>query len=96
MVLQNDSRTFVPFYPKSIIKLLGEYSMLQMNEDQHKRLHGLVGGFLKSRDLKKQIIREIERAVELSLRRWKDSKHIYIQDETKEVPESPLALHTNM
>ena len=84
-VLQNDSRTFIPFYPKSVVKLMGEYSILQMNGDKHKRLHGLVGGFLKSPSLKEQITKDIQKSVEFSLESWKDSKQIYIQDETRKV-----------
>lgn len=91
VVLQNDSRTFIPFYPKSVTKLMGEYSILQMNGDQHKRLHGLTGGFLKSPSLKVQITKDIERSVEFSIKSWKEKKQIYIQDETRQVISSILA-----
>ncbi|XP_008813295.2 3-epi-6-deoxocathasterone 23-monooxygenase CYP90C1 [Phoenix dactylifera] len=85
VVLQNDGRTFIPFYPKSIMELLGKSSILKTNGDLHKRLHGLVGGFLKSPSLKEHITKDIEKSVMQSLVNWKYKQCIYIQDETKEV-----------
>ncbi|XP_020259024.1 3-epi-6-deoxocathasterone 23-monooxygenase-like [Asparagus officinalis] len=84
-VLQNDSSTFIPFYPKSVLELMGEYSILLNNGDQHKRLHGLVGGFLKSPFLKDEITKDIQQSVEFCIKSWKGSKQIYIQDETRRI-----------
>lgn len=85
VVLQNDGRTFIPFYPKTVIEMLGKSSILQMNGEMHKKIHGLVGGFLKSPSLKERITKDIEKTVELSLMNWKDGQRIYVQDETKQI-----------
>lgn len=83
MVLQNHGNIFMPSYPKSITELLGESSILQMNGTRHKRLHGLIAGFLKSPQLKSKIIQDIENSVKLSLASWQHMHPIYVQDQTK-------------
>ncbi|KAK9265936.1 hypothetical protein L1049_003460 [Liquidambar formosana] len=83
VVLQNHGNTFIPSYPKSITDLLGKSSILQMNGSLHKRVHGLIGGFLKSPLLKARITRDIENSVKLSLASWKDMHPVYVQEETK-------------
>ncbi|XP_073002198.1 3-epi-6-deoxocathasterone 23-monooxygenase CYP90C1 [Typha latifolia] len=85
VVLQNDHRTFAPFYPKSITELLGKSSILQMNGDFHKRMHGLVGGFLKSPSLKERVTEDFANCVKRSVEEWKSKQHILIQDETKQI-----------
>nr|XP_019704704.1 3-epi-6-deoxocathasterone 23-monooxygenase CYP90C1 [Elaeis guineensis] len=85
VVLQNDGRTFIPFYPKSIMELLGKCSILQTNGDLHKRLHGVVGGFLKSPLLKEYITKDIEKSMIQSFVNWKYKQYIYIQDEAKKI-----------
>lgn len=87
VVLQNHGNTFIPAYPKSIKELLGKNSILQINGSLHKRVHGLIGGFLKSPQFKARITRDIENSVKLNLAGWTDHMHhpIYIQDETQKV-----------
>lgn len=85
MVLQNHGNVFIPCYPKSITELLGKSSILQMNGSLHKRVHSLIGVFLKSPQFKSRITRDIENAVKLSLSSWKNKagSFIRVQDETK-------------
>ncbi|KAF8410541.1 hypothetical protein HHK36_003072 [Tetracentron sinense] len=85
MVLQNNGSTFIPFYPKSITELLGKSSILQMNGNLQKRVHGLIGGFFKSPQLKARITREIEEWVKVSMVTWKDRNLVYIQEETRNI-----------
>nr|XP_011462520.1 PREDICTED: 3-epi-6-deoxocathasterone 23-monooxygenase [Fragaria vesca subsp. vesca] len=87
VVLQNHGNTFIPAYPKSIKELLGKNSILQINGSLHKRVHGLIGGFLKSPQFKARITRDIENSVKLNLAGWTDHMHhpIYIQDETQKI-----------
>jgi 3-epi-6-deoxocathasterone 23-monooxygenase len=85
VVLQNHGNTFIPAYPKSIRELFGKNSILQINGSLQKRMHALVGGFLKSPQLKAQITKDIENSVKLTLATWKDMHQIYIQDESKKV-----------
>lgn len=85
-VLQNHGNVFIPCYPKSICELLGKSSILQMNGNVHKRVHALIGVFLKSTQLKDRITRDIEKTVRLSLSSWMDkSRLVYLQDETKRI-----------
>lgn len=85
VVLQNHGNVFIPGYPKTVTELLGESSILQMNGSLHKRIHALIGNFLKSSHLKASITRDIEHSVKLSLASWKDMHFVYVQDETKKV-----------
>ena len=75
------------------MELLGKCSILQTNGDLHKRLHGVVGGFLKSPLLKEYITKDIEKSMIQSFVNWKYKQYIYIQDEAKEVGEIVSSLH---
>ncbi|KAK6125711.1 hypothetical protein DH2020_040544 [Rehmannia glutinosa] len=86
MILQNHGNAFIPSYPKSITELLGKSSILQINGPLHKRMHALIGVFLKSPQFKARITREIENVVRLSLWTWTDKNcQVYVQDETKKI-----------
>lgn len=85
MILQNDGSMFVPYYPKSVALLFGESSILKLNGNLHRRVHGLIGSFFKSHQTKARIARDIEECVQLSIGNWKDGQLVYIQDETKNV-----------
>lgn len=86
MILLNHGNAFIPCYPKSITELLGKSSILQINGPLHKRVHALIGVFLKSTPLKTRITRDIEKVVRLSLSSWMEkSCHVHLQDETKKI-----------
>jgi len=85
VVLQNDGRIFVPSYPKSLNELMGKSSILMLSGNLQKKLHGLIGGFLKSPQLKEQITVDIEKYILSSMTNWKDDQLVYIQDETKNI-----------
>lgn len=51
-VLQSDARAFVPWYPRSLTELMGKSSILLINGSLQRRVHGLVGAFFKSPQLK--------------------------------------------
>ncbi|CAN6440620.1 unnamed protein product [Victoria cruziana] len=84
-ILQNDGKTFVPFYPKTVMELLGKSSILQMNGSLQRKVHGLIGGFFKSPALKAQITRDIDGYVRRAMRRWADGQTVHIQEETKNI-----------
>ncbi|XP_039069735.1 3-epi-6-deoxocathasterone 23-monooxygenase CYP90C1-like [Hibiscus syriacus] len=84
-VLQNHGNTFVSAYPKSIRELLGEHSILQMNGNLQKRLHALIGGFLRTPQLKARITRHIENCVRLTLGSWQHMQMLHVQEETKKI-----------
>ncbi|KAL6583444.1 Cytochrome P450 [Orobanche minor] len=86
MILQNHGNMFIPCYPKSITELLGKSSILQINGPSHKRIHSLIGVFLKSPNFKARITRDIEKIVKFSLSTWTDKNcRVYVQDETKKI-----------
>lgn len=85
VVLQNIGNIFIPAYPQTITEILGESSILQMNGSLQKRVHALLGGFLRSPQLKARITRDIERYVKLTLDSWKDQHIVYVQDEVRKI-----------
>ncbi|KAM1062756.1 hypothetical protein ACFX1T_026995 [Malus domestica] len=86
VVMQNHGNTFIPAYPKSITELMGKYSILQTNGSLHKRVHGLIAGFLKSPQFKARITTDIENSIKLNLALWRDMQSpIYVQDETQKI-----------
>ncbi|KAE8010552.1 hypothetical protein FH972_006917 [Carpinus fangiana] len=85
VILHNHGNTFIPAYPKSITELFGKNSILQINGNLHKRVHALIGGFLRSPQHKARITKVIENTVKLSLSTWKDMHQVYVQDETKKI-----------
>ncbi|THU61077.1 hypothetical protein C4D60_Mb07t19480 [Musa balbisiana] len=84
-ILQSDASSFVPWYPKSLTELMGKSSILLINGNLQRRVHGLIGAFFKSPDLKAQITGDMQRYVRESMAKWKDHQLIHIQDETKNV-----------
>ena len=85
VVLQNHGNTFIPAYPKSITELLGQHSILQINGTLHKRVHSLIGGFLRTPHFKARITKDIENSVKLSLATWNHMQLIYVQDQAQKV-----------
>ncbi|RYQ79974.1 hypothetical protein Ahy_Scaffold1g106692 isoform C [Arachis hypogaea] len=83
VVLMNQGNMFVPAYPKSIRELMGEHSILHMNGTLHRKMHALIGGFLRSPHLKARITTDIERAVKQCLATWTSHQSIYVQDQVK-------------
>jgi len=84
VILQNHGSIFIPAYPKSIRELMGEHSILQMNGNMHRKLHALLGGFLRSPQFKARITRDIEHSVKQCLASW-TPQPIYVQDQVKKV-----------
>ncbi|WCJ39550.1 Cytochrome P450 90D2 [Euphorbia peplus] len=85
IILQSDAKMFVPSYPKSLTELMGKSSILRINGSLQKRIHGLIGGFFKSAQLKAQITRDMEVYVQESMNQWSEKQPIYIQDQTKNI-----------
>ncbi|KAF3326880.1 cytochrome P450 90D2-like protein [Carex littledalei] len=85
VVLQSDTRSFVPWYPKSLTELMGKSSILLINGNLQRRVHGLVGSFFKSSQLKSQITRDMQSYVETSMNSWRDGQLVFIQKEAKSI-----------
>lgn len=85
VVLQNQGNIFIPYYPKSITELLGKSSILQMNGSLQRRVHAVVGGLLRSPQVKARMARDIEKSVKLTLSTWERQPMVYLQDEAKKI-----------
>lgn len=84
-ILQSDARTFVPSYPRSLTELMGKSSILLISGSLQRRVHGLIGSFLKSPNLKAQITTDMEKYLQESMNNWKDDELIYVQDVAKNI-----------
>lgn len=85
VILQNQGHIFIPYYPKTVTELLGKSSILQMNGPLHRKLHAIIGGFLRSPQLKARITRSIEHTLKLSLSTWLHKSPVFVQQETKQM-----------
>lgn len=86
-ILQSDAKVFVPSYPKSLTELMGKSSILLINGNLQRRIHGLVGSFFKSAHLKAQVAKDMEMYIHESMKSWGEDqeKPILLQDEVKNV-----------
>eukprot|EP01018_Ginkgo_biloba_P019361 Gb_32523 [translate_table: standard] len=51
-VSQNEGRLFRAHYPKPTVELLGKYSMLSVQGENHRKLHGIAANLLSSEKLR--------------------------------------------
>jgi hypothetical protein len=81
-VLQADASAFVPWYPRSLMELMGKDSILVLSSALQRRVHGLAGAFFKSPQLKARVTADLQRRVGGAL----DSPTpMRVQDEAKSV-----------
>ncbi|KHN00503.1 3-epi-6-deoxocathasterone 23-monooxygenase [Glycine soja] len=92
VILQNQGNIFVPAYPKSVRELMGEHSILQMNGNMHRKIHSLLGGFLRSPQFKARITRDIEHSVKQCFATWTHQPIIYLQDQVKKAKERMMKI----
>ncbi|RCV25100.1 hypothetical protein SEVIR_5G137200v4 [Setaria viridis] len=87
-VLQSDARAFVPWYPRSLTELMGKSSILLINGSLQRRVHGLVGAFFKSPQLKAQVTAGMQRRLAPAIDAWRDQGPgalVRIQDHAKAI-----------
>ncbi|CAA7388060.1 unnamed protein product [Spirodela intermedia] len=84
------SEGFVPCYPRSVTELLGKDSILKAEGALHRRVHGLISGFLKSPAAKAAAAAEVERSVLQSLSDWPEKGPVFVQEETQKITFVPL------
>lgn len=80
-VLHSDARAFVPWYPRSLTELMGESSILLINGSLQRRVHGLVGAFFKSPQLKAQVTLDMQRRVGRAMDMWGRRRHRSMGDD---------------
>jgi steroid 3-oxidase len=91
-VLQSDARAFVPWYPRSLTELMGKSSILLINGSLQRRVHGLVGAFFKSPQLKARVTAGMQRRLAPAIDAWRrqgPGALVRIQDHAKAVRALP-------
>ncbi|RCV16142.1 hypothetical protein SETIT_3G114000v2 [Setaria italica] len=92
-VLQADASAFVPWYPRSLMELMGQSSILVLGGALQRRLHGLAGAFLKSPQLKARVTAGMQRRVGRAMDAWRRRSNggggaptvVRVQDEAKSI-----------
>jgi len=88
-VLQADASAFVPWYPRSLMELMGQSSILVLGGGLQRRVHGLAGAFFKSPQLKAQVTADMQRRLAPALDAWRargpGAAPLRIQDHAKTV-----------
>ncbi|KAL6838776.1 hypothetical protein ACP4OV_031490 [Aristida adscensionis] len=85
-VLQSGAAAFVPWYPRSLTELMGKSSILLINGSLQRRVHGLVGAFFKSPQLKAQVTADMQRRLAPAFAAWRrqgPGARLLIQDHAK-------------
>ncbi|CAN6354036.1 unnamed protein product [Urochloa humidicola] len=90
-VLQADASAFVPWYPRSLMELMGESSILVLGGALQRRVHGLAGAFFKSPQLKARVTADMHRRVAAAMDAWRRRSNdaaaptVRVQDEAKSI-----------
>ncbi|PWZ16377.1 Cytochrome P450 90D2 [Zea mays] len=80
-VLQADASAFVPWYPRSLMELMGQSSILVLGGGLQRRVHGLAGAFFKSPQLKAQVTLDMQRRVGRAMDMWGRRRHRSMGDD---------------
>eukprot|EP00249_Psilotum_nudum_P036246 c6641_g1_i1 orf=89-1567(-) len=83
-ILMNEGKLFCPDYPKSLNDLWGKWAILRLGGSLHKKIHGLIGSFLKSSELKRDLTIVVENYARSQMSTW-DGRLILLEDEAKKV-----------
>nr|AAV59373.1 putative cytochrome P450 [Oryza sativa Japonica Group] len=88
-VLQSDASAFVPWYPRSLMELMGESSILVLGGALQRRVHGLAGAFFKSPELKARVTADMRSRLAAAMDAWRATAAtgagaaVRVQDEAK-------------
>ncbi|AQK84719.1 cytochrome P450 90D2 isoform X2 [Zea mays] len=85
-VLQADASAFVPWYPRSLMELMGQSSILVLGGGLQRRVHGLAGAFFKSPQLKAQVTLDMQRRVGRAMDMWGRRRHRSMGDDSGGMP----------
>uniref|UniRef100_A0A0D9WDQ5 Cytochrome P450 90D2 n=1 Tax=Leersia perrieri TaxID=77586 RepID=A0A0D9WDQ5_9ORYZ len=88
-VLQSDAAAFVPWYPRSLMELMGDSSILVLGGALQRRVHGLAGAFLKSPELKARVTADMSSRLAAAMDAWRGRAAgdgvVRVQDEAKSI-----------
>lgn len=84
-ILQNEGRFFEASYPESVVRIMGEWSMLALTGEGHKEMRSIALNFLSSNILRNRLLPDIEQHALLVIITWKDGLYLSATEETKKV-----------
>ena len=85
-ILLNEDRLFQCSYPSTISGILGQWSMLVLVGEEHKRMRSIALDFMSTHKLKEFFLKDIEQHVCLTLSSWsEDCINLLAQEEAKKV-----------
>ena len=85
-ILTNEDRLFQCSYPSTISGILGQWSMLVLVGEEHKRMRSIALDFMSTHKLKDFFLKDIEHHVRLTLASWsQDRTDLLAQEEAKKV-----------
>ncbi|CAL9755390.1 unnamed protein product [Musa acuminata subsp. burmannicoides] len=94
-IMQNEGRLFEASYPASIPKVIGDFTMLVMTGDAHKRIRGVALGLFSSmKTHEAATISDIDNIVVRLMDSWKNKKTLVFCDETRKFTFSVIVKHT--
>ncbi|KAF3323783.1 cytochrome P450 90B1-like protein [Carex littledalei] len=82
-ILQNEGRFFEASYPESVVRIMGEWSMLALTGEGHKEMRSIALNFLSSDILRNRLLPDIEQHALLVINTWKDGLYLSATEETK-------------
>lgn len=91
-ILKDDGRLFVPHYPSSIEKLIGNSNILSARGDSHKKRRGAVMRFISNPVLKHRILSKIQNIIASNLSGWK-GRTVNVMDKSYEMIFTLMAHH---
>ncbi|MQL83116.1 hypothetical protein Taro_015603 [Colocasia esculenta] len=99
-ILQNESKAFGPGWPRSLIKVLGRYTILDLAGDDHRYMRSIVVNFLSSARLQTVFLKGVERAATATLGSWKGNGVVSATEEARKftfalIAKAILSMETN-
>ncbi|GLU11364.1 hypothetical protein SLE2022_281170 [Rubroshorea leprosula] len=104
-ILQNEERLFQASYPKPLHGILGQFSLLIVSGDLHKKLRNIAVSFISTSKSTPEFLHCVEKLSVSMMNSWRDCKEITFYREVKKFtmnimvkhllsiePEEPLAL----
>ncbi|MQM05742.1 hypothetical protein Taro_038546 [Colocasia esculenta] len=82
-ILQNESKAFGPGWPRSLIKVLGRYTILDLAGDDHRYMRSMVVNFLTNARLQTVFLQGVERASTTILGSWKGKGVVSTTEEAR-------------
>lgn len=84
-ILQNEEKLFQAYYPKAMHGILGNYSLLVVSGDLHKKLRNIIVSFINSTKSQPEFLWCVEKLSISMLKSWNDRTEVAFFKEAKTV-----------